>query len=218
MSGLNPGAGRLAATGRRPDRHGRRLRRRAKWREWIEPRRRKSSKSLNGSVRRSRLRGRRPLFRHDGGPDGRSSGAHARGGSLVQSGQKPSCRARSQRNGRRRHRPSLQRSDRDRGFSEDPIAASKVAVAYAKDNDKLVILGGVVGTTALDANGVKALAALPSLDELRGKIVGLLAGTRDEAGRPRCRRPLASWPASSARIPPRTPRKRQRTTNIQTRN
>ena len=58
--------------------------------------------------------------------------------------------------------------------SNDPIAASKVVVAYAKDNEKLVILGGVVGTTALDANGVKALAALPSLDELRGKIVGLL--------------------------------------------
>jgi large subunit ribosomal protein L10 len=59
-------------------------------------------------------------------------------------------------------------------ISKDPIAASKVAVAYAKENDKLVILGGVVGSTALDANGVKALAELPSLDELRGKIVGLL--------------------------------------------
>ena len=58
--------------------------------------------------------------------------------------------------------------------SDDPIAASKVAVAYAKDNEKLVILGGAVGATALDANGVKALATLPSLDELRGKIVGLL--------------------------------------------
>jgi len=58
--------------------------------------------------------------------------------------------------------------------SKDPVAASRVAVAYAKENDKLVILGGVVGTTALDANGVKALAELPSLDELRGKIVGLL--------------------------------------------
>ena len=59
-------------------------------------------------------------------------------------------------------------------FSKDPIAASKVAVAYAKDNDKLVILGGSVGTTALDAEGVKALATLPSLDELRGKLVGLI--------------------------------------------
>jgi large subunit ribosomal protein L10 len=58
--------------------------------------------------------------------------------------------------------------------SDDPVAASKVAAAYAKDNDKLVILGGSVGTTALDANGVKQLATLPSLDELRGKIVGLL--------------------------------------------
>ena len=59
-------------------------------------------------------------------------------------------------------------------ISNDPVAASKVAVAYAKDNEKLVILGGAVGATALDANGVKALATLPSLDELRGKIVGLL--------------------------------------------
>lgn len=59
-------------------------------------------------------------------------------------------------------------------ISNDPIAASKVAVAYAKDNDKLVILGGAIGATSLDVNGVKALASLPSLDELRGKIVGLL--------------------------------------------
>ena len=59
-------------------------------------------------------------------------------------------------------------------YSKDPIAASKVVAAFAKDNEKLVILGGVVGTTALDADGVKALAELPSLDELRGKIVGLL--------------------------------------------
>jgi large subunit ribosomal protein L10 len=58
--------------------------------------------------------------------------------------------------------------------SKDPVAASKVAVAYAKENDKLVILGGVVGTQALDVNGVKALAELPSLQELRGRIVGLL--------------------------------------------
>ena len=59
-------------------------------------------------------------------------------------------------------------------FSNDPVTASKVAVAYAKDNEKLVILGGAVGATPLDANGVKALAELPSLDQLRGKIVGLL--------------------------------------------
>ena len=73
----------------------------------------------------------------------------------------------------RGHCAPLQRADRHR-LSKDPIAASKVAVAYAKDNEKLVILGGSVGVTTLDANGVKALATLPSLDELRGKIVGLL--------------------------------------------
>lgn len=59
-------------------------------------------------------------------------------------------------------------------YSEDPIAAAKVAVEYAKTNEKLVILGGAMGKSVLDANGVKALASLPSLDELRGKIVGLI--------------------------------------------
>lgn len=59
-------------------------------------------------------------------------------------------------------------------YSADPIAASKVVVEFSKDNKNLVILGGIVGTTALDVDGVKALAQLPSLDELRGKIVGLL--------------------------------------------
>ena len=59
-------------------------------------------------------------------------------------------------------------------YSEDPIAAAKVAVEYAKTNEKLVIVGGAMGKSVLDANGVKALAALPSLDELRGKIVGLI--------------------------------------------
>jgi large subunit ribosomal protein L10 len=58
--------------------------------------------------------------------------------------------------------------------SDDPVSAAKVAAAYAKDNDKLVILGGTVGETALDAQGVQALATLPSLDELRGRIVGLI--------------------------------------------
>jgi large subunit ribosomal protein L10 len=59
-------------------------------------------------------------------------------------------------------------------FSKDPIAAAKAAVTYAKGNDKLVILGGAMGAKFLDAKGVKALAELPSLDELRAKIIGLL--------------------------------------------
>ena len=58
--------------------------------------------------------------------------------------------------------------------SKDPVAAPKVATDFAKANERFVILGGSMGKTALDPNGVKALAALPSLDELRGKIVGLL--------------------------------------------
>lgn len=59
-------------------------------------------------------------------------------------------------------------------YSDDPVSAPKVAVEYAKKNDKLVILGGAMGATNLDVNGVKSLASLPSLDELRGKLVGLL--------------------------------------------
>lgn len=59
-------------------------------------------------------------------------------------------------------------------FSADPVAAAKVCVAFAKDNGKLTIVGGALGEQVLDVEGVQALAKLPSLDELRGKIVGLL--------------------------------------------
>jgi large subunit ribosomal protein L10 len=60
-------------------------------------------------------------------------------------------------------------------YSEDPVAAPKVASDFAKGNEKLIILGGAMGSTTLNADGVKALATLPSLDELRGKLVGLIA-------------------------------------------
>ena len=59
-------------------------------------------------------------------------------------------------------------------YSGDPVAAPKVAADFAKANEKFVILGGAMGKTALDPNGVKALASLPSLDELRAKIIGLV--------------------------------------------
>ena len=59
-------------------------------------------------------------------------------------------------------------------YSNDPIAAPKVAVDFAKTNEAFVILGGSMGKTALDHDGIKALAALPSLDELRAKIIGLI--------------------------------------------
>ena len=55
-------------------------------------------------------------------------------------------------------------------YSSDPVAATKVAVDFAKANDKLVILGGAMGKTALNADAVKALATMPSLDELRAKL------------------------------------------------
>lgn len=58
--------------------------------------------------------------------------------------------------------------------SVDPVAAAKVAVEFANKNDKLAIVSGALGDKELDANSVKALAKLPSLDELRGTIIGLL--------------------------------------------
>jgi large subunit ribosomal protein L10 len=59
-------------------------------------------------------------------------------------------------------------------YSADPVAAPKVASAFAKDHDKFVILGGAMGTTALNPDGVRSLATMPSLDELRAKLVGLI--------------------------------------------
>ena len=58
--------------------------------------------------------------------------------------------------------------------SDDPVAAAKAVVEFAKTNDRLEIVGGAMGETLLDVNGVKALAELPSLDELRAKLVGLI--------------------------------------------
>ncbi len=58
--------------------------------------------------------------------------------------------------------------------SKDPVSAAKFLSNFAKDNDKLEILGGAMGKTILDAKGVKTLAELPSLDELRAKIIGLV--------------------------------------------
>ena len=58
--------------------------------------------------------------------------------------------------------------------STDPVSAAKIAVEFAKTNDKLEIVGGGMGDVVLDVNGVKALASLPSLDELRAKIIGLV--------------------------------------------
>jgi len=59
-------------------------------------------------------------------------------------------------------------------YSSDPVAAPKVASDFAKANEKLVILGGAMGKTNLSPEGVKALASLPSLDQLRAKIVGTI--------------------------------------------
>ena len=59
-------------------------------------------------------------------------------------------------------------------FSDDPVAAAKVADAYAKTNDKFVILGGAMGENALDPAGVKAVAQMPSREELIASIVAAI--------------------------------------------
>lgn len=59
-------------------------------------------------------------------------------------------------------------------WSVDPVAVAKTAVEFAKTNDKFVVLGGALGTQTLNADGVKALAELPSLETLRAQLVGLI--------------------------------------------
>jgi large subunit ribosomal protein L10 len=58
-------------------------------------------------------------------------------------------------------------------FSQDPTAAAKVASDFARTNDKFVIVGGLLGSQALNADGIKALAAIPSMNELRSKLLGV---------------------------------------------
>ncbi len=60
-------------------------------------------------------------------------------------------------------------------YSDDPIIAPKIASEFVKTNDKFVILGGAMGSTVLDVNGVQALAILPSLIELRAMLVGMIS-------------------------------------------
>ena len=59
-------------------------------------------------------------------------------------------------------------------YSEDPVAAAKAVVEFAKSNDRLEVVGGSMGSQLLDEAGVRSLASMPSLDELRGKLVGLV--------------------------------------------
>ena len=59
-------------------------------------------------------------------------------------------------------------------WSQDPVAVAKTAVDFAKTNEKLVVIGGALGTRTLDADGIRALADLPSLDALRARLVGML--------------------------------------------
>ena len=68
-------------------------------------------------------------------------------------------------------------------FAPDPVTAAKVASQFAKENDKLAIRGGFMGETVLDAAGVGALATLPSLDQLRSKLIGVLQAPAGQLAR-----------------------------------
>jgi large subunit ribosomal protein L10 len=68
-------------------------------------------------------------------------------------------------------------------YSGDPVAAPKVAVDFAKAHGNFIILGGAMGPTALDPDAVKALAALPSLDELRATLIGLIKAPAEKVAR-----------------------------------
>ena len=59
-------------------------------------------------------------------------------------------------------------------YAPDPVSAAKISTQYAKDNEKFVVIGALMGEVVLDQKAVSALATLPSLDELRGKLIGLL--------------------------------------------
>ena len=59
-------------------------------------------------------------------------------------------------------------------YAPDPVSAAKVATQYAKDNEKFTVIGGLMGEQVLDKKAITSLASLPSLDELRGKIIGLI--------------------------------------------
>ncbi|PPR74890.1 MAG: 50S ribosomal protein L10 [Alphaproteobacteria bacterium MarineAlpha3_Bin5] len=59
-------------------------------------------------------------------------------------------------------------------YSDDPVIAAKVTVKFSEENEKLVVIGGAVGDKALEKSDIKSLASMLSLDELRGKIVGIL--------------------------------------------
>ena len=60
-------------------------------------------------------------------------------------------------------------------YSSDPVAAARASVKFSKTNEKLIVIGGAMGAEQLDVNGIKALATLPSLDELRAKLVGMIS-------------------------------------------
>jgi large subunit ribosomal protein L10 len=68
-------------------------------------------------------------------------------------------------------------------YAEDPTAAAKVAADYAKGNDKFVIVGGLLGKEALSADAIKALAAIPSKDELRSTLMGVLLAPGNKLAR-----------------------------------
>ena len=99
---------------------------------------------------------------------------HAGRGGDLQSREEPADLARLGRDPIRRHQAAAHRTDRA-GVVNRSGGVAKTAVEFARTNDKFVLIGGALGTQTLDADGVKALAELPSLDELRARLVGMIS-------------------------------------------
>ena len=104
-------------------------------------------------------------------------------GAQYQSCEEPPCPHCSRRPRATRPIGDLLKGPTALATSSDPVAAAKVAVDFAKTNDKFEIIGGAMGDTLLDLNGIKALAALPSLDQLRATIVGLIQAPASKIAR-----------------------------------
>ena len=130
-------------------------------------------------------------------------GADEAGRGQRQGRQEPPRQDRSRRHGRREHIRTCSRARRSSPIRTIRSRRRRSPSNSPRANDKFVMLGGAMGETTLDADGVKALATLPSLDELRAKLVGMIQtpGDPDRAGRQGARR--RSLPACSGPTPRR---------------
>ena len=164
---------------------------------WTGHKKRSWSTSLHAALVRHRMRRRHPPDRHDGrGGDG-AAAADACGGRQLQSDEEPARTSRPRRHEIRAALAAVHRPDRDRLFAGPGGGGEGGRRVRQSRTTSCSIVGGSLGDQQLDAAGVKSLATLPSLDQLRAKLRRHAADPGDD-GSPRCcRRPERSSPACS---------------------